>query len=216
MRLLRYDRRTMKDCYVCGRPGAATRDHVIPESFFPTPKPSNLITLPAHYSCHNRLGEEYVRAILAGLAESKPAMQLNEGPAGRALRRNEPLKRDLRASMIRRIELRSPAGLIVGHAPGIRLDTGRFYPLMEKIVRGLYTHHRGDVLPLDVRFNWAINEALVAGRAALFQAAASGRDFPGVLEYRYGVASDEKTVMTIWWLRFYGGATFRCVTQHES
>jgi hypothetical protein len=110
VRLLRcYDRRAMKDCYICGRPGAATRDHVIPESFFPTPKPSNLITLPAHYSCHNRLGEEYVRAILAGLAESKPAMRLNEGPAGRALRRNEPLKRDLRASMIRRIELRSPA-----------------------------------------------------------------------------------------------------------
>ena len=213
---MRYDCPAMEDCYVCGRPGADTRDHVIPESFFPTPKPSNLITLPAHYSCHNRLGEEYVRSILAGLAESKPAMQLNEGPAGRALRRNEPLKRDLRASMIRRIELRSPAGLIVGHAPGIRLETGRFYPLMEKIVRGLYTHHRGNILPVNVRFNWAINEALVGGRAALFQAAASGRDFPRVLEYRYGVASDEKTVMTIWWLRFYGGATFRCVTQHES
>src|SRR5260370_27776658 len=96
--------------------------------------------------------------------------------------------------MIRRIELRSPAGLIVGHAPGIRLETGRFYPLMEKIVRGLYTHHRGNILPVNVRFNWAINEALTGGRAALFQAAASGRDFPCVLEYRYGVASDEKTV----------------------
>ncbi len=119
----------MEDCYVCGRPGADTRDHVIPESFFPTPKPNNLITLPAHYSCHNRLGEEYVRSILAGLAESKPAMQLNEGPAGRALRRNEPLKRDLRASMIRRI-----------------------------------VHHRGNILPVNVRFNWAINEALVGGR----------------------------------------------------
>ncbi len=178
---MRYDCPAMEDCYVCGRPGADTRDHVIPESFFPTPKPNNLITLPAHYSCHDRLGEEYVRSILAGLAESKPAMQLNEGPAGRALRRNEPLKRDLRASMIRRI-----------------------------------VHHRGNILPVNVRFNWAINEALVGGRAALFQAAASGRDFPGVLEYRYGVASDEKTVMTIWWLRFYGGATFRCVTQQES
>ncbi len=41
-----------------GRPGADTRDHVIPESFFPTPKPNNLITLPAHYSCHNRLVSE--------------------------------------------------------------------------------------------------------------------------------------------------------------
>jgi len=174
------------------------------------------MTLPAHYSCHNRLGEEYVRTILAGFSESGPAMQLNEGSAGRALRRNEPFKRDLRVSMIRRIELRSPAGLIVGHAPGIRLDTDRFYPVMEKIVRGLYTHHRGAILPTNGRFNWKINEALQGGMAELFQNAATGREFPGVLEYRYGVATDEKTVMTIWWLRFYGGITFRCVTEHES
>ena len=203
----------MPACYICGRSGADTQDHVIPQSFFPRPRPTTLITLPAHYSCHNRLGEEYVRA---GLAESKPAMQLNEGPAGRALRRNEPLKRDLRASMIRRIELRSPAGLIVEHAPGVRLDTARFYPLMEKIVRGLYTHHRDKILPVDVRFNWAINEALVGGKAALFEEAGIGLVFPGVLEYRYGVATDGKTVTTIWWLRFYGGTAFRCITQHES
>jgi len=143
-------------------------------------------------------------------------MRLNEGPVACGLRRNEPLKHDLRTSVIRRIELRSPAGLIVGHAPGIRLDTERFYPLLEKIARGLYTHHRAKILPVGVPFYWKINEPLVAGMAAVFQATASGRDFPGVLEYRYGVASDEKTVMTIWWLRFYGGATFRCVTQHES
>jgi hypothetical protein len=215
VRLLRYDCQAMKDCYICGRPGADSRDHVIPESFFPSPRPNNLITLPAHYSCHNRLNEEYVRAILAGLADSPPAMRLNEGPAGRALRRNEPLKRDLRASMIRRIELRSPGGLILGHAPGVRLDTERFYPLMEKIARGLYTHHRAKVLPVGVRFNWAINEPLVGGMAEVFQATAGGTDFPGVLEYRYGVALDEKTVMTVWWLRFYGGTMFRCVTQHE-
>jgi hypothetical protein len=142
-------------------------------------------------------------------------MRLNEGPVACGLRRNEPLKRDLRASMVRRIELRSPAGLTVGQAPGIRLDAGRFYPLLEKIVCGLYTHHRAKILPAGARFNWAINEPLVGGMAALFQAAASGRDFPGVLEYRYGLASDEKTVMTVWWLRFYRGTTFRCVTQHE-
>ena len=126
VRLLRYDCQAMKDCYICGRPGADSRDHVIPESFFPSPRPNNLITLPAHYSCHNRLNEEYVRAILAGLADSTPAMRLNEGPAGRAVRRNEPLRRDLRASMIRRIELQSPGGLMLGHAPGVRLDTERF------------------------------------------------------------------------------------------
>jgi len=206
----------MKDCYICGQPGADTSDHVVPESFFPKPRPSNLITLRAHYSCHNRLGEEYVRAILAGFSESGPAMQLNEGPSRRALRRNEPLKRDLRTSMIRRIGLRSPAGLILGHASGIRLDTDRFYPLLEKIVRGLYAYHRGNILPTGGRFNWRINEALVGGMVALFQAAATGQTFPGVLEYRYAVARDDRTLMTIWWLRFYGGVTFRCVTEHES
>jgi hypothetical protein len=205
----------MKECYICAEAGADSRDHVLPESFFPKPRPDNLITLPAHYSCHNRLSEEYVRAILAGFADSNPAMQLNDGAAGRALRRNEPLKRDLRRSMIKRVKVRSPAGLILGHAPGFRLDTDRFYPLLEKIIRGLYMHHRNKMLPRNVRFNWAIDEPLVGGMAELFRIAAIGRGFPGVMQYRYGVAADESVVMTIWWLQFYGRTLFRCVTQHE-
>src|ERR1700737_3035376 len=195
----------MGTCYICGRPGADTRDHVLPVSFFPMPRPNNLITLPAHYSCHNRHSEEYVRAILSGLSETGPAMHLNEGPVTRSLRRNRPLRRDLRASMIRRIEIRSPAGLVLGTAPGIRLNTGRFYLTLEKIVRGLYRHHTGRVLPSDVPFNWAINEALVGGREALFRAAAVGIAFPGVFDYRYGIAAERTTEMTIWGLRFYGG-----------
>jgi len=115
--------------------------------------------------------------------------------------------------MIRRIEIRSPAGLVLGTAPGIRLNTGRFYPVFEKIVRGLYCHHTGRVLPPDVPFNWAINEGLVGGREGLFRAAAAGTTFPGVFECRYGIAAEGTTEMTIWWLRFYEGPVFRCVTQ---
>src|SRR5229473_2183987 len=44
-------------CYICVQPGADTKDHVIPSGFFPQPLPTNLVTLPAHYSRHNRLSE---------------------------------------------------------------------------------------------------------------------------------------------------------------
>jgi len=48
-------------CYICCGPGADSDDHVIPECFFTPPKPPNLLKLRAHYSCHNRLPEEFVR-----------------------------------------------------------------------------------------------------------------------------------------------------------
>jgi hypothetical protein len=54
-------------CYICGAQGSDSRDHVVPDCFFDSPRPANLLTLPAHYTCHNRLDDEYARDILSGL-----------------------------------------------------------------------------------------------------------------------------------------------------
>ena len=201
-------------CYICLQPGADSDDHIIPRAFFPSPRPSNLVTLPAHYSCHNRLPEEYVRVILAGLSETSAAAQrLNAAEVTRSLRRNDPLRESLLRTLIPRAEIRSPAGLVLGAAPAVQFDRARFYPLLGKIVRGLYRHHTGRFLPVDAIMNWAIREPLVGGRADLFRATAQGLRYPEVFECRYGVAAEAATEMTIWWLRFYSGVVLRCLTR---
>ena len=200
--------------YICVQPGADSDDHIIPRAFFPSPRPSNLVTLAAHYSCHNRLPEEYVRVILAGLSDrSADAQRLNEGEVSRSLRRNDPLRESLLRALIPRAEIRSPAGLVLGAAPAVQFDRSRFYPLLEKVVRGLYRHHIGRFLPVDAIMNWAIREPLVGGKADLFKAAAQGLRYTDVFDCRYGVASEAATEITIWWLRFYSGVVLRCLTR---
>src|SRR5262249_47729355 len=124
-------------CYVCVEPGADTRDHIVPSGFFPPPRPSNLVTLPAHYSCHNRLSEDYARAILAGASQTGVARRVME-EVRRSLRRSDlggmKLRRDLIRTLIPRVELRSPEGLHLGSSPGVRFDPQRVYPCLQKMV----------------------------------------------------------------------------------
>src|SRR5215813_6022638 len=151
-------------CYICCEPGADSSDHVIPAGFFPSPRPSTLLTLPAHYSCHNRLDEEDIRNLMAsfGRDSSASAVQLwgpdAQGHVRRSFAKKTALRRSLLAGMLPRVEVFSPGGILLGHAPAIRFDTKRVYPSLTKMVRGLYHHHTGRFLPRDVQFSWGLNE----------------------------------------------------------
>src|SRR5437773_1070705 len=109
-------------------PGADSRDHIVPTGFFPAPRPSNLVTLPAHFSCHNRLSEDYARAILAGMSGTPVARRIMEN-VRRSLHRSDlggmQLRRDLIRTLRPRIEFRSPAGLDLGSSPGVQFDRRR-------------------------------------------------------------------------------------------
>jgi len=56
-------------CIYCGLQDAETRDHIPPACFFPSPKPSNLITVPCRTKCNVNYGkdDEYVRNVIANL-----------------------------------------------------------------------------------------------------------------------------------------------------
>jgi len=202
-------------CFICCASGADSRDHIIPASLFVPPLPCDLLTLPAHYRCHNQLQEEYFRNIVAwlGLENSNTANILWEGKVARSLQRSRPLRDSIRSSLLRRINLVSPSGIWLGTAPGIQIDRDRFYPTLEKIVRGLYRHHLGRHLPTDATFIWAINEPLQGESRKIFQRCKPGIAYIDVFECRYGIASDDNIEMTIWWLRFYKKLVMRCSTR---
>jgi len=201
-------------CYICVQPGADTKDHVIPSGFFPQPLPTNLVTLPAHYSCQNRLSEDYARAILAGMSYETIPLRVRERVLW-SLVKSDLKGRKLRQDVVRtlvRFEIRSPAGLFLGYTQGVHFDRNRVYPMLEKIVRGLYYHHTGRFLAANARFSWSPDEPFEGSRAMAFEQATIGLSYPGVFECRYGIASDDTVEGSAWWLRFYEGVVFHCVT----
>jgi hypothetical protein len=207
-------------CYVCIQPGADSRDHVIPSGFFLEPRPTNLVTLPAHQACHNRHSEDYARAILAGMSDTTTARRVSEIHVRRSLVRSDlkgtKLRRDLVRTLVPRVEFKSPAGLILGHAPAVQFDRERMYPMLEKIVRGLHYHHTGRFLAVNAKLSWGLFsfglKELHGTDLALFEECDTGLSYAGVFECRYGVASDDTVEGSVWWLRFYEGVVFRCVT----
>jgi hypothetical protein len=62
----RSGRQQQGECVYCGTLGSVTNDHVPPRSFFPTPPPPNLITVPSCAKCNSSFGadDDYVRLVL--------------------------------------------------------------------------------------------------------------------------------------------------------
>jgi hypothetical protein len=203
-------------CYICCEPGADSDDHVIPACFLPSPRPSNLLTPPAHYSCHNCLDEEYIRNLMAsfGRDSSASAARLwgheTEATVRRSFARNTPLRRSLAAGMVSRVPVSSPGGIFLGHAPAIHFDRTRVYPSLVKMVRGLYLHHTGRFLPRDVQFSWGLNEMLYGTLEQIFNYATPGLGYGDVFESRYIVEHEDGLEIVAWWLRFYQWSVFRC------
>ncbi len=142
------------ECAYCGAVGVVTRDHVPPLNLFPEPRPSNLnlITVPACQACNAsfKLDDEYFRlAVTAGIdGDTHPRELAWSIRAIEKLATPEKLGLAKWLGQARRmIEVRSPAGLYLGHAAGIEVDPRRILRVVERIVRGLFFHHRGRRLP---------------------------------------------------------------------
>ena len=202
-------------CYICGLGGADSRDHVVPYSFFKNPRPANILTLPAHYACHNNFDEEYARLILSGLGSegSASAKELWNTKTKRSFERSARLRESVRASLVPKIALISPTGLVFDHTPGIRIETDRFYPLMRKVIQGLYVHHIGEFLSPEFRSVWNPNALLElsSGRKRLLEASQFGMLHSEIFGCRYLVENQGTSeTWSVWWLCFYTDVVLRC------
>jgi len=91
------------------------------------------------------------------------------------------------------------------------------------MVRGLYLHHTGSLLPQNVVFRWRPNEVFFGRGREYFEASAPGLAYGDVFVCRYLFARETGLEASVWWLRFYRATVFRCfvaprdpVTQEES
>ena len=205
-------------CYICGGLDPDTRDHVIPDCFFVEPRPENLLTFPAHRDCNSRLStsDEYARNILVDLGSerSRVARKLWEGKVERSFKSNRAFRSHVASALIPKADKYSAGGIYLGSAPGIRIDRKRFYPTIERIVRGMHRLCAGSPMPSDATFRWFLQEPLHGLRRNFFQDARPSVGYEDVFESRFTLVKgdDGASVLgTIWWLRFYNAIPIECV-----
>jgi len=206
-------------CYICGQQDPDTRDHVIADCFFAEPRPPNLLTFPAHRACNAGLSvsDEYARNILVGLGSEKSgvARRLWETKVNRSFKTNRALRDHVAAALMPKADKYSAGGIYLGSAPAIRIDAKRFYPTIEKIIRGLHRLCAGSPMPSDAKFRWFIQEPMRGLRKRFFVDARVSLGYPEVFESRFVLVNADdggsSIVGTIWWLRFYNTVPIECV-----
>ena len=197
------------------RPVPNSRDHVIPDCFFKSPRPANLLTLPAHYSCHNRLGDNTRATYCPAWDRKVAASPRNCGIQRRSAHSSGAprSRKSVKSSLIRKIDLISPAGLIFRPSACHPDRRDRFYPLMRKIVQGMYLYHTGEFLPPIFRSAWSLNVLLeLSGdRRRLLGASRFGLVYPEVFGCRYLLVNEGPEAASVWWLCFYTDVVLRCM-----
>jgi hypothetical protein len=176
-------------CVYCGHNPGITDDHVPPKSFFPQPRPSNLITVPACNKCNSGVGkdEDYFLATFmfseAGIADAGKILWKQR--LHRMFRRNLGLRRRIGKGLAYG-PLVTPTGIYLGRRMALEFDERRFDRVVQKIVRGLYYFEYGEPLAADTevmtlflstkaRFETAVGHAHQLGWGK--------RQWPGIFEY---------------------------------
>lgn len=206
-----------KLCVYCAKKSAETLDHVPPKSFFPQPRPSNLITVPACRECNSSAGkdEDYFLAsfMFGDAGNTNAGKMLWRQKLRRMFSKNLGLRRKI-GSGISFGHLTTPSGIYLGRRMGLKFDESRFDRVVQKIVRGVYYYEYGQALLTDTevitlflstkaRFETAVGQA--------HQLAWGKRQWPGIFEYRCGRVPGASQG-SMWLIRFYSNTYFWAIS----
>lgn len=140
-------------CAYCGVFGPVSDDHIPPKGVFPTPRPSNLITVPAcdaHHTNEQSRDDELFRFQLA----IDPRAELS--PSARKLWPSliesvtKPRKRGWAGYVfrtVRKLPVHTQAGVYIGEFPTYELNIPRLHRVADRIIRGLYFTHLREPVP---------------------------------------------------------------------
>jgi hypothetical protein len=200
----------VKSCVYCGEP-AATKDHVPPKKVFLSPRPTDLITVPACQKCNggasadDRIFRNHLAIRVGGYRSSGQARKFWTEEAMPSIRKKRGDLRQIATSAVP-IECYSPGGIYLGQNFGIPFNTDAHNRVVTRVVRGLYWHHFGEPLGLETpvgitfintsRLNW------LDGLRPVLQHLIVCRIGGEAFEYAYGRATDAP-LSSMWLLSFY-------------
>ena len=207
-----------KMCAYCDINLANTVDHVPPRNIFPSPRPNNLITVPACDVCNNKYAkdEEYFMAsmMFTYAGDSDAGKLLWKQKLKRMYSKNRGIRSKM-ARTLKRKSLHTPAGLYLGKHFVQTPDFYRWDRVVEKIVRGLYYFEYGSSLLHDTSVETIYistderYKSIVDKNINMLNIGKRG--WPGVFRYKcnevVGNARD-----SMWGLLFYEKFIFWAVT----
>ena len=207
-------------CVYCGRREKETDDHVPPKSFYPKPRPSDLITVPACLQCNQDAGkdEEFFLATFmfseAGI--TKAGNLLWSEKLRRMYEKNLGLKRKI-ADNLERSDIMTPAGIFLGRKMTIKTDEARFERVANKIVKGLYYFEYKETMPANTKLMTLFlrnQEHFDAAKKVVDELRPGSRKWPGIFEYKYN-RMVKSISESIWLLLFWDYATFWSFSYQE-
>ena len=197
----------MKDqlCAICGVEKATTVDHIPPKGIFPKPRPANLITVPSCIRCNNTASkdDEAFRVFLSlhvGI-ESPQTQALWEKEAFRSTRHNRRLFNYI-TQTAKKVVLQTKAGIILGTRMAVRWDSNVHDRTIERIIRGLYFHHFGEILGnrVTIRVHWL--RSLTEDIFEMSKEWKQGNLGENAFIYRYD-RTEDGPLHSIWLFQFY-------------
>jgi len=198
-------------CYLCGKSLSEPTnvDHVPPKQLYVQEirkkHPLNLLTIEVHTDCNKSFqhDEDYFVNTLAPFAQGSYA--------GSALLRDvftkhaEGKKRGLVQKVLNEFDHR-PSGIIIPPGQVVkRFEGARVHRVAWKIVRGLYFHETGQVLPEDTPSStevFAPDRPPSAGFSLVLADLDGEGDYPGVFDYKHRVISEANN-LNYWGMLFW-------------
>lgn len=201
-------------CYLCGKEGIVTDDHVPPDCLAPKANDSAFYKLPAHETCNNALSVQesrfrdfVVAASKDGIPEAQDAFEKMQRNFSRKGKIHQPgfLNRDF-FRLYQNIQLRegySPGGIYLGPVAGIRPAQDLDYKsVLIKIARGLHYHHNGEIIPDNYDMDGGFIFSDFEKHAAYMQQLNVTGQMGDFFAFRGAPAYDEPK-SGIWYMYFY-------------
>jgi hypothetical protein len=139
-------------CVYCGEQGPITQDHVFPEVIFLV-LDEQMITVPACSNCQQTkgLGDRDLRNFMIMDIGGSQHPDANEMAARMLKESNVRIRSWVRKQLesAKEVELVTDNGIIVGQAIEFGFNMDRIMVAQEMVVRGLYYHEKGMMLPQD-------------------------------------------------------------------
>lgn len=140
-----------------------TDDHTPPRSFFPTPPPPNLVTVPCCESCRlaDQKHDRFIRNLFASFVEteSHPAVSGHI-----AARRDNSFHEDRSMvpqlmGMMKMAPIKDAAGQVTSHAPAFDLADLRVHRFVERVARGALFAAFGQTY-FAAKFDWKLQPGI--------------------------------------------------------
>lgn len=146
-----------KRCFICGKNGADSDDHIPPKNLFLKKYRSmghDLIAVPAHSTCNKSFekDDEYFRycLLIPAYWTSELARELWDRKLRKQIHRKESANfRKYILKNLTPVEIKTPSGLFLGTQEAAMLDSKRMDGVVERIARGIYYSINKNILPID-------------------------------------------------------------------